>query len=188
MKLYLLRHGETDWNVTWRLQGSSDIPLNEKGIAQAREAAARYAGYPFTAVFSSPLQRAVTTAELIAAPHGLTVKTDERLTEMNFGTLEGTTPEESALDPVLSDVRTKLFDDPPAYIPAGNGETYPQVRERCRSFLEELHRQFGEQDHILVSAHGALCKALLWTITDAPLSEFWHTPPQPNCSVIEIDW
>ncbi len=188
MKLYLLRHGETDWNVTWRLQGSSDIPLNEKGIAQAKEAALRYADLPLTHVYTSPLQRAVCTARIIAEPHGLPVVVEDRIREMHFGLLEGTTPQESGADPVLREVRSNLFDHPERYVPTGDGESYEEVHNRCRDFLEDIRTRHDSRDHILISAHGALCKALLRAAQNTPLSEFWHTPPQPNCSVIEIDW
>ncbi len=188
MKLYLLRHGETDWNVTWRLQGSTDVPLNETGIAQAQDAAIRYKDIPFTQVYTSPLQRAVCTARIIAESHGLPVIVDERIREMNFGLLEGSTPEESSQNPVLSVARSNLFDHPERYVPTGDGESYEEVHNRCRDFLEDIRNRHDSGDHILISAHGALCKALMRAINNTPVEEFWHTPPQENCSVIEIDW
>ena len=89
MKLFLLRHGETDWNKEWRLQGFSDIPLNEKGIEQAKEAALGVKNIKFDAVYASPLDRAVTTASIIGNVPRESIICDERILEADFGPFEG---------------------------------------------------------------------------------------------------
>ena len=89
MIVYLMRHGETDWNKARRLQGQSDIALNENGIDLARKTAAGLKGVTFDRVFSSPLKRALMTAQIIAAESGCAVETDDRLKEINFGPSEG---------------------------------------------------------------------------------------------------
>jgi broad specificity phosphatase PhoE len=89
-KIILVRHGETDWNKVHRLQGGgSDTPLNETGKKQAARLAARLQSENFQAVYSSPLQRAVHTAEAIAGPHRLIVKIEKGLREIDLGNLEG---------------------------------------------------------------------------------------------------
>ena len=88
--LALVRHGQTDWNAQRRLQGSTDIPLNDVGRGQARDAVAVLSGYEWDAIVSSPLSRAAETANLIAAGLGLGV--DRRvpdLAERSFGPAEG---------------------------------------------------------------------------------------------------
>jgi broad specificity phosphatase PhoE len=88
--IILVRHGETDWNKVHRLQGGgSDTPLNATGIRQAARLAARLHPEKFQAVYSSPLQRAVHTAEAIAGPHRLTVQIEKGLREIDLGNLEG---------------------------------------------------------------------------------------------------
>ncbi len=87
--LYLVRHGETEWNVKGLVQGQSDIPLNKKGEAQARELAKKLRHIKFTAVFSSDLLRAKRTAEIIAMEKNLTVITKQVLRERDFGEFEG---------------------------------------------------------------------------------------------------
>lgn len=181
MKLYLLRHGQTDWNVQWKLQGVSDTSLNENGINQAREAASRYADLPFDAVYSSPLKRAKVTAEILAEPHGLTVIEDKRIIEMCFGDLEGTTPEETKGD--IN--RYNLFHNPPEYIPTGNGESFEQVRSRCEAFVEDI-KQSG-YEHVLVVSHGGLCRGIESVIFGRSLKDFWGTGPQGNCEIIEVE-
>lgn len=87
--LYLLRHGETDWNVKNLVQGHSDIPLNKNGEKQAKQLAKKLKRIKFSAVFSSDLLRAKKTAEIIAVEHNLTVITKQVLRERDFGDLEG---------------------------------------------------------------------------------------------------
>ena len=88
-RLYLIRHGQTDWNVRAALQGRTDIALNDTGRAQAREARALLQGVRFDAVYSSPLSRAVETAALVSGWERGAIQTDERLTEIAFGPWEG---------------------------------------------------------------------------------------------------
>ncbi|MHB0939990.1 MAG: histidine phosphatase family protein, partial [Armatimonadota bacterium] len=90
MKLYLIRHGQTDWNLAQRFQGQSDIPLNEIGRRQANALADRLSSQPFEVAYSSDLQRALETAKVIAGDR-LEIKTDLRLREMDFGDWEGAT-------------------------------------------------------------------------------------------------
>jgi broad specificity phosphatase PhoE len=94
--LFLVRHGETDWNVAGRWQGQTDIPLNEAGRAQARALAERMRGEGLVTIASSDLLRARTTAEIVAAELGLALSVvDRRLREQSFGELEGLTARES---------------------------------------------------------------------------------------------
>jgi len=89
--LYLIRHGQTAWNVEEVFRGRADVPLDERGRAQARATASVLASQPLAAVYSSPLQRAVLTARPIAEARGLAVEVDERLTDLDFGEWQGKT-------------------------------------------------------------------------------------------------
>src|SRR3954467_9265903 len=90
--LYLLRHGETDWNRDGnRYAGRTDVPLSDRGREQARAVATTLASVPFSAIYCSTLQRSRETAEIIAASHNLPVVADPRLIEIDFGTWEGLT-------------------------------------------------------------------------------------------------
>ena len=82
--IYILRHGKTDWNVLRKLQGRTDIPLNETGRAMAAEAAERYAGVHFDVCYSSPLVRAKETAQIILKDRDVPIYIDDRLMEMFF--------------------------------------------------------------------------------------------------------
>jgi broad specificity phosphatase PhoE len=91
---FVLRHGQTDWNAQMRLQGSTDIPLNETGRSQALRAAQIFKDQGIEHIITSPLSRAHETAEIVAQYLGLRVETDERLIERNFGAFEGLTLDE----------------------------------------------------------------------------------------------
>ena len=91
---FVLRHGQTDWNVELRLQGSTDIPLNDTGRIQARRAADILAGQGLTRIIASPLSRALETATIVGERLGLTPVIDDRLIERNFGQFEGMTIDE----------------------------------------------------------------------------------------------
>ena len=87
--LYIMRHGKTDWNACHKLQGRTDIPLNEEGRMMAAEAGEKYADIHFDECYSSPLARAKETAEIFLKGRGVPVYTDDRLVEMGFGIYEG---------------------------------------------------------------------------------------------------
>ena len=89
MKLYIIRHGETKWNVERRLQGASDTDLNEKGIALAKVTGEALKEVPFFCCFTSPLKRAKETARLVLGEKEIPVYLDERIQEISFGTWEG---------------------------------------------------------------------------------------------------
>jgi broad specificity phosphatase PhoE len=89
LRLLLIRHGQTRWNREQIFRGGTDVPLDRTGIAQARSLAARFGPARIAAVYSGPLQRAHRTAELVAAPHGLRVRTLPGLDDMRFGAWEG---------------------------------------------------------------------------------------------------
>ena len=115
MVIYLVRHGETHWNHLGKIQGQSDISLNEAGIRMAQAAAERLKDVSFDRVFSSPLLRARQTAEILADGRGVAVETDERLKEMSFGCEEGAAVDcicENPQDPMY-----RFFRDPEHFCP-----------------------------------------------------------------------
>ena len=89
MRLYIIRHGETEWNHTFRLQGQTDIPLNENGRILAQVTARALQPIPFDLCISSPLKRAKETALLVLGGKDIPVITDARIQEIGFGTYEG---------------------------------------------------------------------------------------------------
>jgi uncharacterized phosphatase len=144
----LIRHGQTDWNAQRRLQGSTDIPLNDIGRGQARNAVASLSGYAWDAVVSSPLSRAAETAELIAAGLGLSVvRHVPELVERSFGPAEGMQD-----GPELDALR----------IPGGfrGAESEDEAASRGLAALESLAEEFRGR-RLLVVAHGTLLRVSL---------------------------
>ena len=87
MKIYMIRHGETDWNKKRKLQGQVDIPLNEFGKLLAKETAPALADVPFAVCYTSPLKRAAETARLVLGDREVPIVPDKRIQEMSFGAL-----------------------------------------------------------------------------------------------------
>ena len=94
MKIYLIRHGETDWNLQGRLQGREDIPLNQTGILQAEACGEALRAVRLDSIHTSPLMRAEETAEIIAAWQQCPVIVNSELIERDYGRLAGLSPQE----------------------------------------------------------------------------------------------
>ena len=183
--LYIIRHGKTDWNAQYRLQGRTDIPLNEEGRKMAREGAERYREEPFDICFSSPLGRARETAELLLAGRDIPVIYDDRLTEMAFGVCEGTANNYSIPDKP-SPVR-EFFFHPESYTnPAEGGESITDLLKRTGSFLRErVEPLLREGKNVLLVGHGAMNMSLVVQVWDLPLEEFW-TVGIENCKLLKL--
>jgi 2,3-bisphosphoglycerate-dependent phosphoglycerate mutase len=156
-RILLVRHGETDWNATGRLQGHTDTPLNAAGRQQARQAAQRLAREPIRAVYSSDLARAYETATIIGEPLGLAVVASPRLRERHYGAWEGLTAAEiQARDPeqfIIWRARS------PDFVPP-QGESRSQLLTRALDELQTIARQHaGEM--VVVVTHGGLCYILI---------------------------
>ena len=152
--IYIIRHGQTELNRRQVLQGRSDAPLNETGIAQAQQMASALAGVVFCRVFSSPLRRAVQTARIVAP--NVEPEMDERLIEMDYGPYEGT--DLNALPPELRTFFSDFIHNP---APAGM-EPLSSVKRRAGSFLEDVKRLEG---NILISTHAIAMKGILEQLT-----------------------
>ena len=174
-QLYLIRHGQTDWNLRAALQGRTDIPLNETGRRQAMEARQRLAGVRFDGVYSSPLRRAMDTARLVSGWPEEKICADQRLTEIAFGPYEG--KDAHTLGPAFA----PFFADPAAYRPPEGGESLQSALERTADFLAFAARQHPGQT-LLVAGHGAALHAMLTAALANPLGKFWAVS-LGNCRV-----
>lgn len=180
MRLYIIRHGETDWNVKKMLQGQSDTKLNDNGRELARKTAAGLEHVKFDRIFSSPLSRAYETAEILRDGRALPIETDDRLKEVSFGIDEGKMPEERTAGCLL------FFTAPALYKPAEGGETLKHLCERTGEFLDEVIRPYSLKHPdatILIAGHGAMNKALMLNLKKHGLENFWDGALQKNCCV-----
>jgi len=178
----LLRHGQTPMSVQKRYSGRTDAPLTDAGVRQAAAAAKRLASAGVDAIVASPLQRAVRTAEEVAAATGIPVLTDEGFRETDFGAWEGLTfAEVRARWP--SEMARWLAD--PSVAPPG-GESFAQVSERVTA---ALHRVLASQAHqtVLIVSHVTPIKTLVAAALLAPPAALYrmHLDVAALC---EVDW
>ena len=200
MLIYILRHGTTEWNSLHKIQGRTDILLDDLGREMARQTGERLKerGIRFDKVYSSPLKRAYETAVLAACVENPEedIITDKRLRELSFGRQEGQKVEGMMYD---VSVPFRYFKSAPdkydeLTIHDSDTESLTTLCERAAEFLTEKVERAVDFDGaaseetaertILISGHGALNKALLMHIRgNAPMPDFWGDGLQPNCGI-----
>ncbi len=183
MKIYIIRHGETDWNQQRRFQGRTDIPLNENGRQVAEWTRDGLKDVAFDVVYTSPLLRAKETAEIITGDRNIPIIEDERIIEMSFGSYEG-------IDSKLQDENLKkFFKEPEHYMAPEGGESIEEVMQRTKTFLEELFaNEIYQNGTILISTHGAALSGLMCAVKGSKIADFWKGGLHKNCgfSVVEV--
>lgn len=183
MKLYLVRHGETDWNLSSKIQGQTDIPLNENGRKQARElsGAVRKRGLLLDRIYTSRMVRAKETADIVAADLGIEVRTLEGVHEINMGEWEGYT---------WPEVKEKFFGEYGKWyvnrryqIPPG-GESYEQLLCRVVPAMQKAAREGGEA--CLVVTHSAVIMTLLSYLYEKPFEDMAKNFKTKNTELVEL--
>jgi 2,3-bisphosphoglycerate-dependent phosphoglycerate mutase len=177
-RICFIRHGETDWNAEKRIQGQTDIPLNETGRGQALAMAFNAAHHDFSAIYSSDLCRAYETAQMVAARRGLEVKTLSQLRERHFGKFQGITAEEGAQRFPEAYAHYKARD--PDY-DFETGESLLLFAERIVAAIDSLNRHHAGQT-IAAICHAGVLDIVYRKSTGRPL----HTPRDfatPNCAL-----
>ncbi|NCB77900.1 MAG: alpha-ribazole phosphatase [Negativicutes bacterium] len=170
MRIWFVRHGETEWNRTKRYQGHSDIPLNETGRRQAQETAALLANEPLMAVYASDLKRAVETAETIAQPHGVRVQQKPELRELHFGLWEGLRYEQ--IMEKWADELSLMYEHPEKGC-APEGEGFCELAKRAWPALQAIREAHQEEEAIAVVAHGGTIRVLLCLLQEKSLQQLW---------------
>lgn len=178
-ELYLLRHGQTDWNLRGALQGRLDTPLNATGLQQAQEVAEKIKAQSlhFDAVYTSPLRRAKDTARIATGLAADQIIIDNRLVEFSFGAWEGRSGAELAAD-------IKGFFDPQEDFCAPGGENFPELFSRTKTFLRDIGKLHRNQ-RVLVVSHAAALHAMLTVFAQRPLAQFWKVT-LGNCGLVKL--
>ena len=183
MKLFLVRHGQTDWNLKEKIQGSCDIELNNVGIKQAEELSSKVLkeGYKFTKIYSSQQRRAVKTAEILSYATKVNITTLEGLEEINLGEWEGLSWSE-VKEQYPSEFNewyiNRRFTKPP------QGESYQDMIERV---LKAIHKIIHENcDNAVVVTHSAVIMCLQCYLSNTPFDEMTKFKTD-NTSITEID-
>jgi len=156
MKIYIARHGETEWNLQGRKQGRLDSPLTERGIGQAIYFSEMFTGIPICAIYSSPLERALTTALIIGEKKNLEPIEIKDLVECDYGVWEGMTNEE--IEQNYPGELKKREDNKFDYR-VERGESYKDCLERSKRVFEEIQNQRDET--ILIVSHEMIIRTLI---------------------------
>ena len=169
--LYIVRHGETDWNKMGKYQGITDVPLNENGLNQAKACGQALKGVKFDRILSSDLSRALVTAEAIRGDRTTPITVDERLRELNFGDWEAM---------LFSDIEARwpgLIDEMylrPHLVKVPNGESFKDLQDRAWAGLEEFINANDEEETLLIACHGGTIRTLLCKLLDISISHCWN--------------
>lgn len=178
-RIYLVRHGETRWNAEGRCQGTADSEFSERGLLDLAALTASLADVEFDAAYTSPLRRAVRTAEHVLASRGLRAATVPELAELSYGSLQGMPFEEWPGD------LDRAWRSDPWSVTFPAGESLAMVRDRVIPvFRAIVGAHVGET--ALVSAHGHVNRLILLEALDRPATDFWKME-QRNGSTTVID-
>ena len=156
--LFLVRHGQTEWNKIRKVQGQLDIPLSEVGIEQAQTVASYFAQHRFDAIISSDLQRAFQTATIINAHHGHAIKIEPLLREQHYGVAQGLMRDE--MPQKFFAVAHKPLGQPEAEYLVPQAESYIQLVDRACKALQQII-DVHEGQTVLVVAHANLMRSLI---------------------------
>jgi broad specificity phosphatase PhoE len=185
-KFILFRHGQTEWNVGERFRGHADLALNETGLNQARLIAARlgsekplapHASAGVAAIYSSPLRRAMQTAQPLADALRIPVQPHEGLSDIDFGALEGMTVEDArqAFPEVIETWLTR-----PGHVKFPKGDSFKKMRTRIEAMLDEVSAKHDGQTIALVS-HKVVCGALLCVVLGLEADALWRIQQDVAC-------
>jgi len=182
-KIILVRHGQTEWNRIERFRGRADVPLNETGLTQADAAGRRVASeWQPTAVYSSPLSRAIKTAEAIARHFNLPVQVHPGLADIDYGKWQGLSTEEARqrwpeeIDAWYTQPHLALIPD---------GETLEELRTRAMLTVNELTRQHPGETIVLVG-HTVINRIILLGVLGLGNERFWRIK-QDTCAINVIE-
>lgn len=170
MRIYLVRHGETEWNRVRRFQGRSNLPLNKEGKKQVKALALALKNKPLTAIHTSPLIRALETARLIKVFHpSIPIFEEKGLIEMDLGEFDGIKAQDWAEQ--YPDFR-KAWNENPASVKMPNGESLKEVQVRAKHTLERITRIYPPDTTILISSHNFVNLTILCDLLEIPLRRF----------------
>lgn len=168
-EIILVRHGETEWNVTEIFRGRTDIELNETGLRQAKLLAEYLGKVKINAIYSSPLKRALKTAEVIASYHKLDVDIAPSLIDLNFGKWQGLSHQE------VKDKYKELYTEwinHPDQVKMPAGESLDDVRKRAMGVVAKVIARY--KGTVVLVSHRVVNKVLICALLGLDNSHFWN--------------
>ncbi len=182
MKIYITRHGETEWNKEDRLQGFKNSRLTKEGIGGAIKLSQSLSHIDFDYIYTSPLARALETAKLIKKDKKTPIVELDGLKEINLGKWEGM--KKTDIKALYPESYYNFWNNPKAYIPHG-GESFKDLFLRIDSVLKIILQQKCE--NILIVSHGISLKVLFCIMKDTAIEDFWETSYLDNNSLTIVD-
>jgi broad specificity phosphatase PhoE len=181
MLVYIVRHGETEYNKEELFRGRKDVPLNDVGKKQAERLGTYFEGKTVARIFASPLARAQQTAQGISKKANAPVETIEEFTDMDFGAWEGVALKEVER---LYPREFLLWKETPQNLKVKDGESLAKVRQRMRKGMERILS--GKERDCVIVTHRVLCKLMVLYALNIPNSRFWGMKFDPaSVSLIE---
>ena len=178
MKIYYVRHGQTDWNFEQKMQGGqTERNLNETGIKQAENTKKQLENVKYDIVIRSPMNRAKQTAEIITEGKEVSIIIDERIRERNLGELEGA--------PITEECEKNIWDYN-LNMELKGGESLKEFEKRILEFIEEIKEKYDDKT-ILIVAHGGVAKVLKAYLYGKPESNNLDDIKMENCEIIEAE-
>ena len=172
MRIYITRHGETEWNIAGKMQGWQNSNLTEKGIANANKLSESLKNIEFDCIYSSPLGRALDTAKYIRGSKNTEIVVKDDLKEMGFGCWEGA--DNSEVEKLYPVQKYNFWHKPHLYKPV-DGESYEELLSRVGALFAEVSGDTSAQN-VLIVTHAAVKKAIYSVLKDIPLEDFWGPP------------
>lgn len=178
MKIYYVRHGQTDWNLARKMQGGgTEKELNETGINQANETRKELENVKYDIIICSPMYRAKQTAEIINKDKNVKTIIDERIRERKLGKLEG--------HEITDEIEKQIWDYNLNYqIP--EGENLHDFEKRILNFLEDIKKKYSDKT-VLIVAHGGVAKVIKAHLYGMPKSKLLSDISTKNCEIIEAE-
>lgn len=183
--LYLVRHGQTEYNANKIVQGHCDSPLTDLGIQQVKDTAAKLKDIEFSICYHSPLGRTIRTSDLILEHHDITKVAKDDLKEINLGTLEG----KSFFDGKYATEFELFWRYPEKYTAeSNNGESYDVLEKRIYECCKEIAGSHGKDEAILIVSHGAAIRSFLNPLINKSRNSFWSDPDVSPASISIVQW
>ncbi|MDK2584558.1 histidine phosphatase family protein [Romboutsia sedimentorum] len=183
MKIYITRHGQTEWNVEGRMQGAKNSNLTQQGKKEALNLGNSLKDTKIDYIYTSPLTRAYDTALLIKSDREIDVEVYENLKEMNFGIWEGMHSDDVVRD--YEEEHYKFWNEPHLYTPIG-GETFESLINRVKIALSDIINQ-NKGENILLVTHTVVIKAIYAIVKDYEIKDFWNPPYIKNTCVTILE-
>jgi broad specificity phosphatase PhoE len=185
LRLYITRHGETEWNTEGRMQGWKNSNLTERGRMNAIALGNALKNVEFNKVYCSPLERTKVTTGLILGGRKVEIIYDDNLREMHLGELEGLTQDE--IKGIYPEFQDHFWKSPHKYVPK-SGESFYDVKERVSRTLEQIIRD-NPEGNVLIVTHGVVLKTIHSYFKNLDMENLWDPPfiYDTSLTIVEIN-